>query len=96
MTFLNTVSNMGMILPSEFEFIETNCVFFYLGGSWPSTMVLYLADFITVKNCVHIPKQAINNTVSALNSTVLELISKNKCGSDTETKVNLSFWVFYF
>ena len=71
----------------NFKFIETNCVFF-LGGSWPSTMVLYLADFITVKNCIHIPKQAINNTVSALNSTIIELINKNKCGSDAETKVN--------
>ena len=49
------------------------------GGNWPSTVALFLAGQITVKNCTSV--QADGNTLTLANNT---------CDNDAEIKVRLT------
>lgn len=51
-----------------------------MGGNWPTTMALYLANFLTVKNCV------LNPSTPTDNSTILDSISQNACSDEVESE----------
>ena len=61
-----------------------------MGGVWPSTLALYIASYLTKKQCeVNYSLQTAQN--STLNSTMLTMIQKNTCGSDVDSKVKNYF-----
>lgn len=69
-------------------------LFVNTGGNWPNTCALYLADFISVKQCTYDSSKIQNSP--QLNSTVLERISNNACASDTATQVtNFLYTMMY-
>ncbi|CAF0971281.1 unnamed protein product [Brachionus calyciflorus] len=59
-----------------------------MGGNWPTTTALYLANYLNAKKCSY--DQLVNPSVQ-MNSTVLEQINKNLCSNDVESQncVNL-------
>lgn len=56
-----------------------------MGGNWPSTLALYLADWINVKQCTY--DQSINSNLPVLNSTTIERIMSNTCGNEIYSNV---------
>lgn len=52
-----------------------------MGGNWPSTTALYLASFLTLKNCAL--NSSADNSIKP-NSTVLDSISQNVCSNEVE------------
>lgn len=54
-----------------------------MGGNWPSTTALYMANFLTVKNCLLNPS---NDISFKPNSTVLDAISQNLCSNEIESE----------
>lgn len=63
------------------------------GGNWPSTCALYLADWITVKQCTYDPAK--NPNSPAPNSTVLESITRNTCASDIASTVRYTIMKYF-
>ena len=57
-----------------------------MGGVWPSTVALYIASFLTWKNCEPNTVLEVGQN-STLNATVLSMIQANTCGSDADSKV---------
>ncbi len=61
-----------------------------MGGNWPSTSALYVANYITKKSCSY------ENIDSSLNSTVLKELMNNTCANEHETKVKFDNLSFFF
>ena len=72
-----------------FQFINGFFFGFRLGGNWPTTSALYLASYITMKNCAYKTEQLIVSNESSL-AAVMNTLEKNFCTTDEESKVQIS------
>jgi PAT family acetyl-CoA transporter-like MFS transporter 1 len=85
MTFLNTMSNLGKLKNVFILFLFKFQIF--KGGNWPTTSALYLASYITIKNCVYKNENLVVSNGSSV-ASVITVLEKNFCSTDDESKVN--------